>query len=48
MTELSNYKIYLPEAESLLQEVNKRNQSAQKELDALMAENTKLKTQYQT
>ena len=46
--ELQNYKIYLPEAESLLQEVNKRHQNSQKELDHLMEENTKLKTQYQS
>lgn len=45
--ELENYKIYLPEAENLLQEVNKRHQAAQKEIESMKFKLAKEKESYE-
>lgn len=38
--------MYLPEAETLLKEVNKRHRDSQREMEAALSENTRLKSVY--
>ena len=45
MKENDNYRVYLPEAQGLLQEVSKRQQRTKKELDQIEKENEILKKQ---
>ena len=51
LIELERYKVYLPEAEGLLQEVNERHKSALQELKSLQEENEeaqKMMSQYES